>query len=455
MQIDRSKRPTSSDEIKFNTPGIQNFDLKNSLKVFFSEKKDLPIVKINFLVNNGSRFDPYDKKGLCNLLAMCIDEGAGEFNALQLADEFELLGAQFFVSCDTDVSIVSLQVLSENFNPALKLLSNVITEPHFKDDDFELQKNKVLVRLNQSKAEPDYIADVSFEYFLFGNDSPYAFPVMGIERTVQNIQPDFIRNLYDNNFAPLNSAMVVVGDINKDLLQKELELVFGKWDRKPKMNSSVTHLNKTNRQVFIINKPDAVQTEIRTGHLSSKRNEKDFFQKQIINMILGGQFSSRLNLNLREKNGYTYGVHSRFSYFKEAGYFAVSTSVDLNNTSNALIEIYQEIEKIRNGITNDEWSFTKSSLTKKYPSNFENYRQIAANISSKVIHSLPDNYFNTYINKINSLSLDDVNSIAKISICPDELITVLVGDSKSIFSQLSEKEFGEITTLEFEDVFPK
>jgi zinc protease len=172
-------------------------------------------------------------------------------------------------------------------------------------------------------------------------------------------------------------------------------------------------------------------------------------------MILGGQFSSKLNLNLREKNGYTYGVHSRFSYFKEAGYFAVSTSVDLNNTANALNEIYKEIEKIRNGISNDELSFTKSSLTKKYPSNFETYRQIAANISSKVIHNLPNDYFETYINKINSLSLDDVNKIAYNSIYPDELITVLVGDSKSIFSQLSENDFGEITTLEFEEVFQK
>jgi len=455
MQIDRSKRPKSSDEIKFNTPSIQNFNLENGLKIFFSEKKDLPIVKINFIVNTGSRFDPNDEKGVCNLLAMLIDEGAGEFNALQLADEFEMLGAQFSVSCDDDVTVVSLQVLSENFNPALKLLSDVITQPHFKDDDFELQKNKVLVRLNQSKAEPDYIADVSFEYFLFGNDSPYAFPVMGFEQTVQYIDTDSIKNVYKNNFAPLNSTMIVVGNIAKDLLQKELELVFGKWDRKPKTNISVTHLNKTNRQIFIINKPGAVQTEIRTGHLSSKRNEKDFFQKQIINMILGGQFSSRLNLNLREKHGYTYGVHSHFSYFKEAGYFAISTSVDLNNTKNALIEIYQEIEKIKNGITNDELSFTKSSLTKKFPSNFETYRQIAANISSKVIHNLPDDYFETYINKINSLSLDDVNKIANISIYPDELITILVGDSKSIFSQLIEKELGEITTLEFEDVFPK
>jgi zinc protease len=278
---------------------------------------------------------------------------------------------------------------------------------------------------------------------------------MGIERTVQNIQPDFIRDLYKNNFAPLNSAMVVVGNIDKDSLQKELESVLGKWDNTPRIDNTPVNVNKTHRKVFIVNKPDAVQTEIRTGHLSSKRSEKDFFQKQIINLILGGQFSSRLNLNLREKHGYTYGVHSSFNYFKESGYFAISTSVDVNNTVNALKQIYLEIEKIREGITNEELSFAQSSLTKKYPSNFETYTQIAANISTKVINSLPDDYFGTYIKKINSLSLNDVNRIANDSIFQDELISVLVGDSKTIFSQLSEKEFGEIIIFQFEDVFQK
>jgi len=455
MLIERDKRPPSSEKLKFTAPGIQNFNLKNGLRIFFSEKRDLPIVRINFLVNSGSRFDPSDKRGLCNLLTMCIDEGAGKFNALQLADEFEMLGAQFSVSCDADVSIISLQILNENFIQALKLIGDVITEPHFKDDDFKREKNKVLVRLNQSKAEPDYIADVSFEYFLFGQDSPYAYPVIGIEPTVQNIEANFIRDVYKNNFAPLNSTVIAVGNINVNLLQNELEQVFGGWNRTPVAVNSKIKINRTKRKVFIINKPDAVQTEIRTGHMATKRDEKDFFQKQIINLILGGQFSSRLNLNLREKNGYTYGVHSRFNYSKDAGYFAISTSVDVNNSANALREIYLEIEKISGGINNEELSFAKSSLTKKYPSNFETYRQITANISTKVIYELADNYFETYIDKINSMDLIDVNRIAVNSISPNELISVLVGDSKLIFSQLNEKEFGEITILEFESVFQK
>jgi len=384
---------------------------------------------------------------------MCIDEGAGKYDALQLADEFEMLGVQFSVSTDSDISVISLQVLSENFIPALKLFGSVITEPHFKEDDFNRERKKILVRLNQVKVEPDYIADVSFEHFLFGNDCPYSFPTMGVESDIPNIQLQLIRDYYQQKFTPLNSTMIVVGDIDWTSLQKALEEVFSNWDIISPINHSDISLKKLQRKTFIIDKPDSVQTEIRIGHLSSKRNEKDFFQKQILNLILGGQFSSRLNLNLREKHGYTYGVHSRFSYFNEAGYFAVSTSVDIEKTANALREIFSEIIKIKEGITNEELIFANSSLTKRFPSNFETYRQIASNIGSKIIHNLPDDYFETYIQRVNSFSLDEVNKIAVSSIYPDELISVLVGDSKKIIKQINKEEFGETIVLEYDDVF--
>lgn len=453
MQIDRSKRPESSEEIIFFPPQVHSFSLENGLKIYYSEKNELPIVRINFLVYNGSRFDDEDKKGMCNLLAMCIDEGAGKYNSLQLADEFEMLGANFAVSCDNDISIISLQVLIDNFSAALKLIGDIIISPHFNETEFDREKHKVLVRLNQSKAEPDYIADVSFEYFLFGNDSPYAYPSIGSERTVQNIRNESIKEMYQKRFTPLNSSMVVVGNIKKEILQNELDQVFGKWDGIQFRENQTISVHKSKRKIVIINKPDAVQTEIRIGHLSAKRNENDFIQKQIINLVLGGQFSSRLNLNLREKNGFTYGVHSRFNYYKDVGYLAVSTSVDANNTANALREIYFEIGKIKNGISRDEMIFAQSSLTKKYPSLFETYRQIAANISTKIIHNLSHDYFETYIKKVDSLSIDDVNIIANNSIYSDELISVLVGDSKKILNQIKEKDFGEMKVLEFDDVF--
>jgi len=453
MLIDRKNRPASSGEISFTIPSIQNYEMKNGLKIYFSQKSELPLIRINFLVNNGSRLDPVNQKGLSNLLTMCIDEGAGKYDALQLADEFEMLGAQFAVSTDPDVTLFSLQVLSENFVPTLKLLVSVITEPHLSENDFNREKRKVLTMLEQAKAEPDHIAEISFEYFLFRSDSPYAYPTLGIEPTVLNIELDSVRKLYKNMFSPFNSSVVVVGNIEAKSLIAELDEAFINWNSKAVIEEPSLNLKKSTRNIFIINKRDAFQTEIRTGHLSSKRSEKDFFQKQIMNLVLGGQFSSRLNLNLREKNGYTYGIHSRFNYFKETGYFAVSTSVDTENTTNALREIYKEIVKVRDGITQDELQFSKSSLTKRFPANFETYRQIASNISSKIINKLPDDYFETYIENVNSVSLDDVNKITFDSIHPEELITILVGDSKKILGQLNGDEFGEIVVLNFEDVF--
>ena len=215
MVIDRQQRPATSGNIYFTLPAVQTYGLENDLKIYFSEKNELPLIRINFLVNSGSRFDPDKLKGLSNLLAMCIDEGAGKYDALQLADKFEMLGAQFSVSSDPDVTIISLQVLSENFVPALKLLASVITEPHLKEIDFNREKRKVLARLEQAKAEPDYVAEVSFEHILFGKDSPYAFPSLGIESSVQNIQIESVRNLYQKKFSPFNSSVVVVGNIDR------------------------------------------------------------------------------------------------------------------------------------------------------------------------------------------------------------------------------------------------
>ena len=279
MQVDRKNRPSSSGEINFNVPSVQTFELNNGLKIYFSEKKELPLIRINFLVKNGSRFDPENLKGLTNLLSMCLDEGAGKYDALQLADEFEILGAQFSISSDPDITVLSLQVLQENFIPALRLLASVVTEPHLKESDFQREKRKVIARLEQVKAEPDYIAEVSFEYFLFGSESPYAYPLLGIEPTVQNIQIELIRNIYQKMFVPCNSSVVVVGNIDLKSLQSELNSLLSNWNEKATIDEPLISLKKSQRKIFIINKKDAVQTEIRTGHLSSKRNEKDYFPK--------------------------------------------------------------------------------------------------------------------------------------------------------------------------------
>ncbi len=453
MQIDRSKRPKSSGEINFKLPLIQSYRLDNGLDVFFVEKNELPIIRISLLINCGSRNDPVQLKGLNNLLAMCIDEGAGDLNSLQLADEFEMLGAQFSVTAESDVILISLQVLEEHFVRALTLFASVIIKPQFNETDFRREQNKVLVKLKQLNAEPDYLADTAFDYYLFGDSSPYSYPTLGIDKTVMQINIDEVRKSYLKNFSPLNSKLVVIGNINWKNLLTEINSTLAAWNFEPAYNSLLFDSGKSGKKLLIINKSGSVQTEIRTGHITAKRNQEDFFQKQIVNLVLGGQFSSRLNLNLREKNGYTYGIHSRFNYLKDAGYFGISTSVDLDKTSSALREIYYEINKIKEGITTDELMFAKSSLIKRFPANFETYRKISGNIISKIIHNLPDDYFDTYVEKINSVSLEDVNDTAERSICSEELVTVLAGDSEQILNQRKGEEFGEVKVVDFENIF--
>lgn len=453
MQIDRTKRPKSSGNIDFKLPKILIQSLENGLDIYFVEKNELPIIRLNIIVNCGSRYDPVHLKGLNNLLAMCVDEGAGKLNSLQLADEFEMLGAQFSVSADADVILMSLQVLTENFNKALNLFADVLIRPQLNEADFRREQNKVLVKLKQLNVEPDYLADTAFEYFLFGNSSPYSFPTLGIDKTVNKINIEAVRNSYFNNFIPLNSKLVVVGNIDFKNLQLQINSALTGWISKSTINKQAFEVNNSSRRLFIIDKADSVQTEIRVGHLTSKRNPDDFFQKQIFNLVLGGQFSSRLNLNLREKNGYTYGIHSRFNYWKDAGYFGISTSVDTGLTYSALKEIFYEIGKINEGITAEELEFAKSSIIKRFPSNFETYRQVSGNIISKIQHNLPDDYFESYIDKVNSVTLEEINKIGQKSIRSDELVTVLVGDSQKIIGQIKSDEFGEIKIVEYEKIF--
>ncbi|MCL5027650.1 MAG: insulinase family protein [Bacteroidetes bacterium] len=449
MMLDRETKPLPSDEIKFSLPEIEKFKLENELEVFFINKSKLPIIQLNLIVNAGSVFDANDKKGLSNLYSMTVDEGAGNYSSLELSDEFETLGTHFNVSSSEDHIYFSLQSLKENFERSLELLSMVIISPHLEEKDFLREQRKIITRLLQQQDEPDEIADLVFEYNVFGKSNPYAFPVIGYEDSVENISLEDIKKFHSSFIFPNNSALIVVGDITKDELQKSLNNYFKGW----KSKTAVTEISfpqiPNKKNIFLVDKKGSVQSEIRIGHISTKRKDNDYFPKLILNTILGGQFTSRINLNLREKKGYTYGAHSRFNYLKDCANFYITTSVASENTANAVKEIFNELNEIRNGVTPDELEFAKSSLIRKFPSNFETYKQIASNLIGTVIHSLPEDYFNTYIENVSKITIEEVNSAAEKYILPNESIIVIVGSKEILNEQLSEIENVAVTEVDF------
>jgi zinc protease len=448
-KINRKTRPLPSGEIGFTLPEINEFTFENGLKILFVEKNKLPIVQFLLLCNAGSIYDTSGKEGLSNLTAMMLDEGAGVFDALQLSDEIDMLGSHLSIRIDEDNIFVSLHTLKENLERSFELFSNVITQPHLTAKDFQREQRKALTRIIQRKDNPDDVADTIFDYNLYGKTNPYSHLYLGNENSVNSITIDEVKDFYNTFFIPNNSVLIAVGNTSLEELRKLLNKYLLNWKSIDLKASNVPEPKRKGSRILICHKENAMQSEIRVGHFSSKRNEGNYFARHLMNTILGGQFSSRINLNLREDKGYTYGAFSRFNYFKNQAHFYVSTSVSTEYTGSSIKEILSELKKIREGVTVEELNFAKSSLIRKFPANFETYSQIASNLTGKAIFSLPDDYFNTYLDNIRKVSRDEINETAIKEILTEETLIAIVGDKAKILEQL--KEFPNSVLIEVDE----
>ncbi len=436
--LNRNEPPVPELKINFDTPEIDTFLLPNGIEVFFVRKEKLPIVYTNIFCDAGSKFDIPELKGTAYLTSLLIDEGAGKLNALEISDAFEKLGSIFNVSADHDSACFSLLSLSENFKSSFDIVSQILLEPLFGEQHFNREKKKVIDRILQLKDEAGYIASSVFESVLFKN-TYYQMPEIGFKSTVEKITNQDIINFYKSNFKPAGTKIVVVGNISKEELDEQLNLKLCNWKNEQPTSLNFNYPSKEQKKYYVVNKSQSAQTEIRIGHISNKRNCKDYYAVKIMNTILGGQFSSRINLNLRENKGFTYGATSSFSYYNDAGSFEVHTAVDIKNTAAAVKEIFKELEGIRQSISTKEIEFAKSYLVKQYPLRFETYSQIAKIIDSMVAHSIPLDEIKAFENRIESVTEAEVITAAKENIFPDNCAVVLVGDSPIIKSQIEEQ----------------
>lgn len=433
--IDRKIKPEPTGEIEFSLPHIEKFRLENELEVVFVKKVNLPIVQLNLLVNAGSVFDSNDKSGLANLTSMCIDEGAGKYSALELDNEIETLGSVLGISTNQDSTFITMLSLEEKIEQSVDLFSDIIIRPHFNEEDFQRQKRKAITHLLQLNDQPSYIATSIHEKIIF-NDSIYESPIYGNKESLENISNNDIKEFYQKYFTTRNSKLIVAGNIETEELKSLLDSKLSVWQNNSEINEPALTLEKSDKKIYFIEKENAAQSEIRIGHICGNKNDEDFYANSILNSLLGGQFSSRINLNLREDKGYTYGAQSSFHYNRQRGYFAVSTAVESKNTGDALKEIYKELNLVKETLSEEEVNFAKSFLIKRYPSMFETYSQIARNLTSQIVYNLSEDYFDSYINKIENTTFEEIVSAAKNKIKLNKMVTLIVGNS-SVKEQLS------------------
>ena len=356
---------------------------------------------------------------------------------MQLSDEFEKLGTVFSISSDHDKTVISILTLKEYLARSLELLSNILFQPRFEEFDFEREKKKTLHKILQLKDEPSFVASSAFERRVFRNTF-YDAPEIGFERNIESITNTDVKNFYQNNFLGAGLKTIIVGSLSESEAEDMLNKNLGRWQSLELGQNNFIQPSLAATEYFIIDKKDSAQSELRIGHIAKKRNSEDHFAARIMNTILGGQFSSRINLNLRERKGFTYGAGSAFHYYKESAMFQVSTAVNIENTGESIKEILSELNGILQKISSEEIDFAKSYLIKQFPARFETFPQIAKNIESLIIHSLPLNELNLYTSKIEQTSEEEIRKAGPENIKPDKLVILAVGDKKKLLPQIKE-----------------
>ncbi|MGZ4809131.1 MAG: M16 family metallopeptidase [Thermoanaerobaculia bacterium] len=430
--IDRTTAPPPGPPRPYHFPHVARRTLANGLRVLAAENHNAPLVSIRALVRSGADHDNAELAGLASLTSDLIDEGAGDRDSIRLAEDLGRIGASLGTGSDWDASYISVDVLSRNTDPTIAILADVTLRPMLPAEELERLRNERLTELMQQRDEAGAIAGKRFAKLLYGTGA-YGNSIIGNPESVARITLDDIRAFYGKHFLPNNSAIVVAGDMSNDVLDR-IEKTFGQWKRgseppRPK----ISPLSLESSRVYIIDRPQAVQSEIRIGHLGVARKSDDYFPISVMNALLGGVFNSRINLNLRERHGYTYGARSTFAFRRDAGPFVISAPVRNEVTRESVVEVIEELRRIRSGdIEDQELNDTKSYLMGVFPATVQTASDIASRLVDMELYDLPEDYFDRYRENIDAIGKDDIVRVARRYINPDRTLIVIVGNASQI-----------------------
>jgi zinc protease len=404
-------------------------------------------VTVLVLVNAGSTSEPRGKEGVAALTAGALLEGTEQYDGAELAEKFEQLGTSLESGADWDSAFVKITVLSKKLEEATKLLGEAIRNPVFPEREVERLKAERLAEIIQLETEPRGLADEKFSEFLYADESRYARPDEGSTESVSSLTRKDVEQFYRANYNAGATTVIVAGNISSEEARELVTEAFRKWPTGTSLRPTLSaKARRTRKSAHIVNKPDAPQSELRVGHVGLPRNHPDFFPTLVMNAVLGGLFGSRINLNLREAHGYTYGASSFYDWRRGPGPFVVSTAVESEVTAPALREILLEIDRIRGEkISTEELSLARDYLEGVFPIRYETTAAIASALATMAIYDLPPDYYDSYRANIHDVSTDDILNAAKSHLHPELLQTVIVGDAAIVRDTLLDPGLGEVT----------
>lgn len=443
-------KPQPGPSREYHFPEFEIRSLDNGIRVFIAPVRKLPIVTVLAVIDATATSDPKGKEGLGELTAQALRDGTNEIDGTRLILELERLGTSLETGADWDSTVASMTVLRDKLDESFKLFSDVIMSPAFRAVDIDRLRSERLAERLQILDEPRGLAEEAFARFLYEEGSRYSEPMSGSSESVTAITRDDVISFHATNYSPDATTIIVVGDVSADEGMALVENAFGKWrgKRAPKAKA-IDRQGNLAMASQIVSKSDAAQAELRIGQVGVPRSHPDYFSIVVMNAVLGGLFSSRINLNLREAHGYTYGASSYYDWRRQAGPFVVSTAVQTEVTGNAIAETLKEIDRMRaEEIDSSELSLATSYLEGVFPIRYETTAAIAAALANMVTFELPKDYYDTYRSEISTVTTADVLRAANEHISPEKLQIVVVGDAKMLKSQIEVLERGPLTVLE-------
>ena len=427
-------------------PAVERGRLDNGMEVRVVHKLPFPIVTAMVVIRAGETAAPEGRGGLAVLTADALEGGTVHLGSRQLAKELEAIGASFGVSAGWDSTTAALSCMADHLPGALPLLADMVRSPAFTASDFDRYRAQRLASAAHRSMDPGSLAADAHARFVFGEGDTYARPLAGTSSSLGGLGPVDAHAFAGSRYGPSQAALVVAGDIEPTDALALAERSFGGWSRDidPVPEATVS-AHRPGRSVHLIHRPGSVQSEIRVGHVGVARSVEDYIPLMVLNLILGGSFSSRLNLNLRERNGFTYGVRSSFATRRGKGPFVVSTSVENAVTGAATEEIFREIEGIvQEGPTGEEVEAATSYLAGIFPLRLETTGQIASRMAGMVVYDLPGDYYHTYRDRVRRVTREQAAESARRHIRPDALCTVVVGDADAVAGPLEALGIGTV-----------
>lgn len=434
---------------RFDFPLPVLLSINRGMQGLLVERPDLPLVHLRFILQSGVAVDPHDQLGVAYATSQMLDEGAGKFSSLELSSELLQIGAGLSAWAEGDSTTIAMQVLRKHLDRGLQLLSDIIQRPHFSQKDWTRVKGDLFNRALQRRSRPGHVAHLVLKNSVY-NKHPYAHSALPLPQHIASLQLQQLRNFHRAHYRPDNTLVIAAGAITAKEFSQMIQKHFGAWSGRPPVKRSIKWppVTMPGPRLVLIHRENAPQSTLRVGHLGPSRDTEDYAGIKILNTIFGGSFTSRLNLNLRERHGFTYGVRSYFIMPHYEGLFGIKTSVETKDTVAALEEIFHEMQHLINKpVEKSELDKAKRLVLEDLPALAETLEGMVDVYSDLMEHQQPLNSLRELPDEINALTPSTIKTLARRYLKPQHATIVVVGDLEKIAAPL-QKRYGKAKILD-------